>query len=106
MNRASNEPSDSRAPPSLCRAGLKATTSLPLSKEELLLLLLPDPPPDPRRVKASGAYFPHMGGGNGACGSSITLGGCLQLGEKVVDTSGSDWYSTAASITLSQSAAV
>jgi hypothetical protein len=28
------------------------------------------------------------------------------LGEKVVDTSGSDWYSTAASITLSQSAAV
>jgi hypothetical protein len=35
-----------------------------------------------------------------------TLGGCRQLGEKVVDTSGSDWYSTAANNTLSQSAAV
>ncbi len=40
------------------------------------------------------------------CTRRFTLGGCLQLGEKVVDTSGSDWYSTAASITLSQSAAV
>mmetsp|Transcript_9670 Transcript_9670/g.15323 ORF Transcript_9670/g.15323 Transcript_9670/m.15323 type:complete len:94 (+) Transcript_9670:115-396(+) len=52
------------------------------------------------------SYLPHMGGGSGACGSSITFGVCLQLGEKVVDTSGSDWYSTAANITLSQSAAV
>ena len=38
--------------------------------------------------------------------ATSTLGGCRQLGEKVVDTSGSDWYSTAANNTLSQSAAV
>ncbi len=45
-------------------------------------------------------HLPHIGGGRGACGSSITLGGCLQLGENVVDTSESDWYSTAANITF------